>query len=184
MVDSNFTPPPLPQTPTSAQQLLQTSYFPAPTPLIFRPITPPAPPPAPQQQYTPPTPPPAPQQQHAILHTLKRPDRIPQCGSLDDALHYWNQGDHSKGLLVPLKDWENHYHDFPQKSWTRTEAVKFGNIKSVVEEFETRCRGSHEEMDSKYPGLRNQYTKLYTAIREAKKARGEAKSRSPRKPRK
>jgi uncharacterized protein YukE len=81
--------------------------------------------------------------------------------------------------MFALHDWETRYPN--KRIWPQTEAVKYGNIKSVVNEFQDYCNGSYEEFDSQYAGLRQRFTKLYQAIRKAKIARGDATSRSPRK---
>jgi len=105
--------------------------------------------------------------------------RIPACGSLDDALTYWDSGCPDAGVMFALHDWESRYPN--KRLWPQTEAVKYGNIKSVVDEFRIHCHASYQEFESQYPGLRKRYTKLYQAIRKAKIARGDATSRSPRK---
>jgi len=81
--------------------------------------------------------------------------------------------------MFALHDWESRYPN--KRLWPQTEAVKYGNIKAVVDEFRIHCHASYQEFESQYPGLRKRYTKLYQAIRKAKIARGDATSRSPRK---
>ena len=101
------------------------------------------------------------------------PSRIPECRSLDDALRYWNDGAPEKGLITALKLWPDLY----SSSAYASEAVKFGNIRFVTEEFSKHCDGSWPVFEELFPGLRYKYTRLLKAVRVARKRRGEAKSR-------
>ncbi|KAJ3752488.1 hypothetical protein EV360DRAFT_88707 [Lentinula raphanica] len=150
------TTPPTPATPTAPP--LPTA---PPSPIPPPPVLPPSIPP-------PPTPTPA-----APISQPKSPCRIPEVNSLDDVIRYWDEGDTSRGLITPLKDW---HHLFQTKDY-KSEAVKLSNIHFVYEEFSIHHRGSHDSFDVSFPGLRFHYTKLLLAVREARKARGEAKSR-------
>jgi len=85
---------------------------------------------------------------------------IPDTRSLDDCLQYWDFGQESKGLLVPLKDWPLHF----KPSAYRSEAVKWGKIQKVVSEFCKACGSDRERFEALYPGLSQQYTKLLKAI--------------------
>ena len=103
-----------------------------------------------------------------------RPSRIPRTTSLDDVLAYWENGAPDKGLVIPLKQWV----DIFDPSDYQPEAVKLSNIRFIWEEFAIECQGDFNLFEAKFPGMRNQYTKLLKAVREARKARGEAKSRN------
>jgi hypothetical protein len=103
-----------------------------------------------------------------------RPSRIPRTTSLDDVLEYWENGAPDKGLVVPLQQWA----DLFSPSEYETEAVKLSNIRFIWEEFTVECQGDFDNFESKFPGMRHQYTKLLRAVREARKRRGEAKSRN------
>ncbi|KAJ3772445.1 hypothetical protein FB446DRAFT_800025 [Lentinula raphanica] len=157
------TPPP-PSTPTP-----MLPPFPTPPPPPF-PIPTPPPPPFPTQPQPPSTstvpPPPAHSQP-------KKPSRIPEVNSLDDVVRYWEEGDTGRGLMTPLKDWR---HLFQVKDY-KSEAVKLSNIRFVYEEFSVYHQGCYDSFNISFPGLRFHYTKLLHAVREARKARGEAKSR-------
>ncbi|KAJ3759479.1 hypothetical protein EV360DRAFT_69470 [Lentinula raphanica] len=101
------------------------------------------------------------------------PSRIPEVHSLDDVVRYWEEGDIRRGLVTPLKDWKKLFDPKEYKS----EAVKLSNIRFVYEEFAGQHGGSYDSFETAFPDLRFQYTKLLLAIRKARKARGEAKSR-------
>ncbi|KAJ3728928.1 hypothetical protein C8R42DRAFT_750386 [Lentinula raphanica] len=103
----------------------------------------------------------------------KKPSRIPEVNSLDDVVRYWEEGDTGRGLMTPLKDWR---HLFQVKDY-KSEAVKLSNIRFVYEEFSIYHQGCYDSFNISFPGLRFHYTKLLHAVREARKARGEAKSR-------
>ncbi|KAJ7146653.1 hypothetical protein C8R44DRAFT_864392 [Mycena epipterygia] len=103
-----------------------------------------------------------------------RPSRIPETKTLDDALLYWEHGSPQKGLLVPLKDWTTHF----KPSEYATEAVKFGNIRFVCEEFRVRCVGDHGAFEAKFPGLQDRFTMLMKAVRAERKMRGDTNSRT------
>ncbi|KAF8825648.1 hypothetical protein HHX47_DHR6000236 [Lentinula edodes] len=109
------------------------------------------------------------------LHTPARlrPSRIPEVNSLDDVVRYWEKGDSERGLVTPLKDWGRLFDSKDYKS----EAVKLSNIRFVYEEFSGPCGGSYDTFELSFPDLRSRYTKLLRAVRNARKARGEAKSR-------
>ncbi|KAF8147030.1 hypothetical protein K438DRAFT_1989996 [Mycena galopus ATCC 62051] len=77
-----------------------------------------------------------------------RPSRIPQTNSLDDALAYWERGSPEKGLALPLKEWPTLFKPAEYAS----EAVKFGNIRFVCEEFLVRHGGDHAKFEEKFPG--------------------------------
>ena len=100
------------------------------------------------------------------------PSRLPECYSLDDALCYWNDGAPEKGLIAALKLWPDIY----TSSAYALEAVKFGNIHFVTEEFTKHCDGSWLVFEELYPGLQHKYTRLLKAVQVAQKQRGEAKS--------
>ncbi|KAF8325745.1 hypothetical protein F5887DRAFT_1085118 [Amanita rubescens] len=103
-----------------------------------------------------------------------RPSRIPRTTSLDDVLAYWENGAPDKGLVVPLKQWA----DLFDPSDYQSEAVKLSNIRFIWEEFAIECQCDFNLFEAKFPGMRHQYTKLLKAVREARKERGEAKSRN------
>lgn len=73
------------------------------------------------------------------------------------------------GLVVPLMRWMELFRpaDYSQ------EATKLGNIKFVYEEFVVHCKEDQDLFEVKFPGLRNQYTKLFKAVRVARLSRGE-----------
>lgn len=104
------------------------------------------------------------------------PSRIPETTSLDDALRYWNDGDTQAGLLEPLKTWRQKY----KSSELGPEAQKLSMIEKVVHEFQVQYRGDWTEFEAAYPGLRKRYTRLVAAVRQARKDRGETKSRKSR----
>ncbi|KAJ7227574.1 hypothetical protein C8J57DRAFT_1535024 [Mycena rebaudengoi] len=108
---------------------------------------------------------------------LTGPSRIPETNSLADALYYWQHGAPEKGLVIPL----NHWSALFNSSQYSTEAVKLGNIRFVCEEFLIQCEGNEQLFEERYPGLKNKFTKLMKAVRVARKARGEAKTRQSRK---
>ena len=91
------------------------------------------------------------------------PSRIPECHSLDDALHYWNDGAPENGLITALKLWPDIY----TSSAYALEAVKFGNICFVTEEFTKHCDGSWLVFEELYPGLQHKYTRLPKAVQVA-----------------
>lgn len=101
------------------------------------------------------------------------PSRIPKTTSLDDVVTYWESGAPDKGLMVPLKLWSKVFKPLEYQS----EAVKLSNIRYIWEEFTIHCNSDYDLFESRFPGLRNQYTKLRLAVLDARKARGEAKSR-------
>ena len=76
--------------------------------------------------------------------------------------------------MVPLKHWA----DLLDPSDYQSEAVKLSNIRFIWEEFTVECKGDFGLFEMKFPGMRYQYTKLLKAVREARKGRGEAKSRN------
>ena len=128
----------------------------------------------------PPRVPTSPERPRSSAHTTQTvqiatgsPSRIPECRSLDDALRYWNDGAPEKGLITALKLWPDLY----SSSEYASEAVKFGNIRFVTEEFTKHCDGSWPLFEELFPGLRHKYTRLLKAVRVARKRRGEAKSR-------
>lgn len=106
------------------------------------------------------------------VHPL-RPSRIPECNTLHDVITYWEEGEKSLGLMVPLKSWPAIW----EASEYRREAVKFGNIRQIYDEFAYQCKGDHDIFDSKYPGLKHRFTKLLAAVRAARIERGEARGR-------
>jgi hypothetical protein len=89
-------------------------------------------------------------------------------------LAYWENGAPDKGLVVPLKQWA----DLFDPSDYQTEAVKLSNIRFIWEEFAIECQGNFDLFEAKFPGMQHQYTKLLKAVREARKERGDAKSRN------
>ncbi|KAJ3828168.1 hypothetical protein F5880DRAFT_1672711 [Lentinula raphanica] len=105
--------------------------------------------------------------------TAPHPSRIPEVNSLDDVIRYWEEGDVRRGLVTPLKEWKRLFNSKEYKS----EAVKLSNIRFVYEEFSSQHSGSYDSFEASFPDLRFQYTKLLHAVRRARKARGEAKSR-------
>jgi hypothetical protein len=96
---------------------------------------------------------------------------------LDDALTYWNHGAPAKGLDVPLKDWAILFKSSDYKS----EAVKFGNIRFVCEEFRIHCNGDFAAFEEKFPGLRQRFTMLMKAVQAERKLRGDTKARNSKK---
>ena len=52
-----------------------------------------------------------------------------------------------------------------------------------MHEFKHICQSDHDEFETQYPGLSNQYAKLCKAISIARKARGELQERPRKKPR-
>ncbi|KAJ7817610.1 hypothetical protein B0H14DRAFT_2601903 [Mycena olivaceomarginata] len=108
---------------------------------------------------------------------IPRPSRIPETTSLDDALTYWNHGAPAKGLDVPLKDWATLFKSSDYKS----EAVKFGNIRFVCEEFRIHCNGDFPTFEEKFPGLRQKFTMLMKAVRAERKLREDTKARNSKK---
>jgi hypothetical protein len=105
------------------------------------------------------------------------PPRIPKTTSVDDAIRYWEMGDESRGLDLPLKVWVFTY----KPSEYRSQAQKLSMIGIVRAEFAEVCSGDWEVFERRYPGLRYQYTKLVKAVRVARIARGDTKSRHPNK---
>jgi hypothetical protein len=93
------------------------------------------------------------------------PSRIPECHSLDDTLCYWNDGAPERGLITALNVWPNIY----SSSAYASEAVKFGNIRFVTEEFTEHCDGSWLVFKELYSGLWHKYTRLLKAVRVAQK---------------
>ncbi len=102
--------------------------------------------------------------------------RIPECQSLSDVLQYWNEGAPEKGLTVPLKLWAEKY----TTQEMRSEAVKFGKIRFIFEEFSQHCGGDMDVFEAKFPNLSTKYTKLSKAVLEARKERGDSKPRASR----
>lgn len=94
--------------------------------------------------------------------------RIPDTRSLNDCLRFWETGDTSKGLLVPLKDWPSRF----KPSSYRREAAKWGKVEKVVKEFRD-CSSDHDQFEARYPGLSCSYTKLLKAIDAERECRGE-----------
>ena len=111
-------------------------------------------------------------------HTCSGVPRIPRTTSLDDVLRYWEKGDASLGLIIPLKQWSTIY----SPSEYRSEAQKLCMIRILQDEFVKHCNGDWETFEECYPGLRDQYTKLVKAVRNARIARGEVKSRRTHRP--
>lgn len=105
------------------------------------------------------------------------PPRIPATHTLDDVIRYWEVGDSSKGLNIPLCGWMS---TFDSKQY-RTEAQKFSMIEKVYNEYAIHCNHDDSIFDSQYPGLRTSYTKLVIAVRAARIERGDTKARQPRK---
>lgn len=128
-----------------------------------------------------------PSQSYAELHTAQpttlphtvdpAKPRIPDTRTLDDCIRFWNFGDEGRGLRLCLKDWPS---AFDKRSY-RSEAVKWGRIQRVVDEFEKHCRGDRAVFDSQYPGLSGRYTKLVEAVDAARERRGELTRRPKRK---
>jgi len=104
--------------------------------------------------------------------------RIPKTTSLDDALQYWEKGNASLGLTVPLKKWSTIY----SPSEYRSEAQKLSMIHIVRDEFVDNCNADWNVFEEHYPGLRDQYTKLVKAVRRARIIRGDVRSRCTRRP--
>jgi hypothetical protein len=104
--------------------------------------------------------------------------RIPKTTSIDDALRFWEEGDVSLGLSSPLKMWATIY----QPSEYRSEAQKLSMIHILRDEFVKLCKHDWETFETRYPGLRYEYTKLIKAVREARIARGDIKRRRAHRP--
>jgi hypothetical protein len=92
-------------------------------------------------------------------------------------VRYWEQGAPENGLDTPLKDWASLFSPSDYEG----EAVKFGNVRSVYAEFQNQCMGDYDRFEEKFPGLRGKFTLLLKAVRKARQARGEAKTRRNRK---
>jgi len=103
------------------------------------------------------------------LPTMMDPSKfqIPDTRSLDDCLRYWNIGDEYKGIPLPLRDWPAKF----KPSAYRSEAVKWGKIAKVVEEFQDFCDSDHQVFESRFPGLSSRYTKLVKAINSEREKR-------------
>jgi hypothetical protein len=101
------------------------------------------------------------------------PNRIPEVNTIHDAIRYWEKGAPEKGLVVPLKDWRDTYEPW---QW-RTQGQKFSMIEKVYLEYSVHCEGDMDVFSEQYPGLENRYTKLLSAVREARILRGETKAR-------
>jgi hypothetical protein len=100
------------------------------------------------------------------------PSRIPETNTIHDVIHYWEQGAPEKGLLVPLKDWRTTFEPWKY----HTEGQKLSMIKKVYYGFTKQCRGDLNVFSQQFPGLQDQYTKLYLAVRKACLSRGETKT--------
>lgn len=74
---------------------------------------------------------------------------------------------------MPLKQWPT----LCKPSRYRSEAVKWGRIQKVVDEYERVCMGDNNTFQAKYPGLAPHYTKLYKAIDVERKRRNECRPR-------
>ncbi|KAF9056963.1 hypothetical protein BDP27DRAFT_1433134 [Rhodocollybia butyracea] len=73
----------------------------------------------------------------------------------------WEEGDPSQGLVTPLKDWPVEWYTGNMRLVTGT---KRSNRKLVAEEYE-RLGQSNDAFKAAYPGIYNNLTKLYAAIR-------------------
>lgn len=80
----------------------------------------------------------------------------------------------SLGLMVPLQSWQALW----EASEYHSEAVKFSNICQIYEEWKYQCKGDYDVFESRYPDLKHKFTKLLGAVRAARIARGETKSRN------
>ncbi|EMD30955.1 hypothetical protein CERSUDRAFT_78528 [Gelatoporia subvermispora B] len=101
--------------------------------------------------------------------------RIPYTGGLRDALRYWEDGDPDHGLIVPLRLWKSLYDPAEYER----EAQKLGNIEKIATEFLMHCGGDMVIFKERFPHLGEVYTysNLIIAVREARKGRGETRSR-------
>ncbi|KAF9064776.1 hypothetical protein BDP27DRAFT_1425442 [Rhodocollybia butyracea] len=77
------------------------------------------------------------------------------------AVKQWEEGDSSHGLVTPLKDWPVEWYTGTMRLVTGT---KRSNRKLVAEEYE-RLGRSKDAFKAAYPGIHNNLTKLYAAIR-------------------
>jgi hypothetical protein len=102
--------------------------------------------------------------------------RIPDTCSLQDCLHYWNLGDVERGLPLALKKWPLHF----KPSAYRQEAVKWGKIRKVVNEFQDFYNSDIHLFEAQYPGLSLKYTDLVKAIDVEREKRNDL-VRRPRK---
>ncbi|KAF9026800.1 hypothetical protein BDP27DRAFT_1376154 [Rhodocollybia butyracea] len=73
----------------------------------------------------------------------------------------WEEGDPSQGLTMPLKDWPVEWYTGTMRLVTGT---KRSNRKLVADEYE-RLGRSRDAFKAAYPGIYNNLTKLYAAIR-------------------
>ncbi|KAF9058958.1 hypothetical protein BDP27DRAFT_1432012 [Rhodocollybia butyracea] len=73
----------------------------------------------------------------------------------------WEEGDPSHGLVTPLKDWPVEWYTGTMRLVTGT---KRSNRKLVADEYE-RLGRSKDAFKAAYPGVYNNLTKLYAAIR-------------------
>jgi hypothetical protein len=69
-----------------------------------------------------------------------------------------------------------------QPSEYRSEAQKLSMIHILRDEFVKLCKHDWETFETRYPGLRYEYTKLIKAVREARIARGDIKRRRAHRP--
>lgn len=129
-------------------------------------------------RHSPPhNPPSEPDEYDLFGESLNRyPSRIPTTRSLDDAILYWEKGDSTKGLTIPLRQWQTLF----TPDQYRSEAQKLAMIKHVWEEYNDICGRDMEEFEKRFPGLRNRYSKLIQAVRQARIARGSSTSRPKR----
>jgi hypothetical protein len=69
-----------------------------------------------------------------------------------------------------------------QPSEYRSEAQKLSMIHILRDEFVKLCKHDWETFETRYPGLRYEYTKLIKAVREARIARGDIKRHRDHRP--
>jgi hypothetical protein len=102
------------------------------------------------------------------------PCRIPTTKSFRDALHFWETGDSSHGLDLPLKDWPLHF----TPGQYRDQAVKYNQIKHVVAEFYEHHNGDMDKFARAFPSCQKSYSQLVKDVRQARIDRGETKNRT------
>ena len=109
-----------------------------------------------------------------IWHPNLGPPRISTAKSLDDVLHYWEEGAPEKGLVVFLANWCLNYNPNEYCS----EAQKYSLMGILHDKFKIHCEGDWDVFHNRYPDLQYSYTKLIAAVREARIAQGDTKSRT------
>ncbi|KIM36467.1 hypothetical protein M413DRAFT_13964 [Hebeloma cylindrosporum] len=82
---------------------------------------------------------------------------------------HWRDGDPERGLAVPLKDWPADWLRGPN----RLLASKHNQRAKIAKEFLVQYDGDESKFLAAYPEAEEGHTRLYTAIQEARKARGD-----------